>query len=435
MQRGAGAGDVEALEALADRAKNRTAVEPEPGLVQDQILKRAVVQPQLAEIHPDKVSSLGLDHAQLRQAGVDKFAHVRDILHKIGFHCIVPNLTAAVGGFGGDQPGGVELAVAAGIVGTAELCPQGIVRNKNVGDLQPRNVERLAGRGGRDGKRRKRGVDRRKHLMTALPDEIGVDLIAEHGHAAALADRTDLQQFFAAPHAPHGVVGAAQQEQFYIILNDLTLKIRKINFIMPGCFIQYQIAGNQLAAIIRNDLAERIVHRLLDEHGVPRLGAGLDRYRDGKHHAGRFLQPCGLHLPAVMCGHPLLHGGKVVVVRLGVAVNCMLCLTDERILDIRGNFKVHIRHPQGQHIRRAVALDGEIIFQAFGAAPVNDSVKIQIAFTHGCLLAHRAAKARAKSAVRSLMFSMPTDRRRMRSVRPLAASTSGGTSACVWVMG
>lgn len=75
LQRGAGAGDVEALEALADRTENRAAVEPEPGLVQNQILKRAVVQPQLAEIHPDKVSSLGLDHAQLRQAGVNKFAH------------------------------------------------------------------------------------------------------------------------------------------------------------------------------------------------------------------------------------------------------------------------------------------------------------------------------------------------------------------------
>ena len=74
----------------------------------------------------------------------------------------------------------------------AKLRPQGFVRDKDIGHLQSRNIKGLAGGGGCDGKGRKDRVDRRKHLMAALPDEICVDLIAEDGHAVALADAAHL---------------------------------------------------------------------------------------------------------------------------------------------------------------------------------------------------------------------------------------------------
>ena len=323
------------------------------------------------------------------QASSNKLTHIRDIIHNVHLHRIVPGLAVAVGSFGGDKAGSVELAVAAGVVGLAELRPQGFVRDKDIGHLQSRNIKGLAGGGGRDGKRCKGRVDLRKHLMLALPDEICVDLIAEDGHAVALADAAHLQQFFPAPHAAHRVVGAAQQKQLDMVFNNFTLKIRKVDSIMSGGFVQHQVTGDQPASVIHDDLAERIVHRLLDEHRVPGLGAGLDRHRNGKHDARRLLQPVGLYLPAVVGSKPLLHGLKVGGVRLGIAVNCMSGLADEGILDVGGHLKVHIRHPQGQHTRRAAALDGKIIFQALGAPPVKHGVKIQIAFAHGGSLPYK----------------------------------------------
>ena len=161
-----------------------------------------------------------------------------------------------------------------------------------------------------------------------------MNLVTEYNHAVAPANVSQPQQLLPAPHTPYRVVRTAQQKEFDIILLDLALEIRKIYFIVPSLFIQYQITGDEPAAIVRDDLAKRVIHRLLNEHSIPRFGEGLHCNSDGEHHARRFLQPPWLNPPAVMELHPLLHRSKIRIVRFGISVNGMLRLPDEGILNI-----------------------------------------------------------------------------------------------------
>ena len=113
-------------------------------------------------------------------------------------------------------------------------------------------------------------VNRGKDLMLALPDKVGVNLVTENRDMVLLADAAERQQLLAAPDTANRVVGAAQQEQLDLIIDNFSLKISIINLI-AAVSVLLQITGNQPAAIVQHHLAEWVVDRLLNQHCIAGL--------------------------------------------------------------------------------------------------------------------------------------------------------------------
>lgn len=99
-------------------------------------------------------------------------------------------------------------------------------------------------------------------MMLTLPDKVCVNLVTENRDMVLLADAAERQQLLAAPDTANRVVGAAQQEQLDLIIDNFSLKISIINLI-AAVSVLLQITGNQPAAIVQHHLAEWVVDRLL----------------------------------------------------------------------------------------------------------------------------------------------------------------------------
>ena len=207
-----------------------------------------------------------------------------------------------------------------------------------------------------------------------VPAKIGVNFIAQNDNLMAQANIAHAAQFLPRPHAPHRIMGRTQQHELYLLLDDLALQIRKIHFIAAAAQQQRRI--NYSPPIVLDNLGEGIINRPLNQHRIARLGVSLHRHRQRKDHAGSFRQPFPLHLPGKMPGVPILHCGKISVTRFAVAKNSVTAAFLQGPRNFCGHREIHIRHPQGQHVRRTPPLHGKIIFQTIGITAVRHLVKI-----------------------------------------------------------
>ena len=177
-----------------------------------------------------------------------------------------------------------------------------------------------------------------------------MDLIGEDQHPLLQADGAELLQLLPTPHPAHRVVGAAEEED----LSHLRRLGKAVKVHLVAAVPLQQGTLQHLAAIPPDGAVEGVVHRREHDDLVPRLGIGLDHMAQGGHHPRGGHHPLPLDLPAVASGHPALQRLIVAVGGLGVAQNGLLQVVRELLRDLRRIDKLHVRHGQGDHLRREV---------------------------------------------------------------------------------
>ena len=93
--------NIDALEAAAVWPEDMTAVQPEVGLVDNNIIQLLVAVAIGSEIQPDKIGALGLYQMYLGEIGLDKFFGLLEIALQIGSQFIEPCFSFFVGSLAG----------------------------------------------------------------------------------------------------------------------------------------------------------------------------------------------------------------------------------------------------------------------------------------------------------------------------------------------
>ena len=284
-----------------------------------------------------------------------------EIFPHIGKHALIPFLSSGISLLRSHQPHHIQLAVACGIDTRLEFCPQLRVGNENIGHLESCQIEGFAGGSTGDGNLLIFLFQIGKDQMLALENQIVVNLIAHHLDPMFHTDIADGAQLLPAPHPSYGIMGRTKQEQFHLFPDNLLLEIQKINLVSAtGSLVE--IAAHHPPSVVLNHFRKGIVNRLLNQHRIPRLRVRLNCHCQGKDHAGRLDEPLRLHRPVVVLFHPRRHSLEVVLLGVGIAENTVLYLFFQRRCHIGGGGKIHVCHPQRQHIRRFSPLQGKVIF-------------------------------------------------------------------------
>ena len=133
---------------------------------------------------------------------------------------------------------------------------------------------------------------------------------------------------------------------------------------------------DELPAVVLNDLAERIVHGLLDDDGITRLAERLDAGGQSIDNAAAHRHRRRVHMVAVVREEPTIKGRIILRVRGCVAKDTMI----DPLAKIRQNLlrqlEVHIRHPKGEQVVPSLALHPEVVLQAARPATVNHRVEV-----------------------------------------------------------
>ena len=153
----------------------------------------------------------------------------------------------------------------------------------------------------------------------------------------------------------------AEEEKLHVFGFQLLLKISHIH-VIAVVVAEHQRAADDSSSVICNDLGKWIVNRRLNQHSIAWLSVGLDCHRECKHNTRRFDQPLLFRLPVVMAFHPSRNGPKIRSLRIAVSVNAHFRTLHQRIFDVGGCLKIHIRHPQRQHVGWHTAFYCEVIF-------------------------------------------------------------------------
>ena len=296
-------------------------------------------------------------------------------------HRLIPLFPFGISGLHSHQSKHSKLADSSCIQLFLEFPAQLRIWDKNIGDHHTCKVKSFAWRSTGNGNVLKLFFHSGENLMLSLKHKVLVNLVTHHDHSMFHADISKLFQFFPGPHSSNRIVRIAQEKQLHMFLCNLLLQIRKINVIAVVLSL-VKIAAYHFSAVVRDYLRERIVHRKLDQNAVPRLCVRLHRHSKGKHNARRLDQPLFLWLPVVIGFHPVCHDFKIRSLHLAVSENALFRSLHQRIFHVRRGLKIHICHPQRQHIRRLSSLYRKVIFQASGIFSVYDSVKIKISFRH-----------------------------------------------------
>ena len=136
------------------------------------------------------------------------------------------------------------------------------------------------------------------------------------------------------PYPAHGVVGIAEQEQLDPVLRDSPLERVEIDRI-TAIFV-HKRGIHHLAPVVLHHTAERVIHRLLDQHRIAWFRECPHRSCKGEHDAGGQHEAFLRSAPAVTRRKPGIHG---IVVRIpfdGVAEDAMLRTFGKRIRHFTG---------------------------------------------------------------------------------------------------
>ena len=222
-------------------------------------------------------------------------------------------------------------------------------------------------------------------LVTGI-DKIVVNLIADYDHLMSQTDLSQLLKFLYRPHSAHRVVRIAQNKQFYMFLLKLPLKIFKINPVsirsaLSGRFLINQCIVYYSPVIVTDNIGKRIIHRILNQYSISRISKCLNRCAESKYHTRSLHDPFPLRLPIMIPLHPIHHSIVISILRLGIAVDSMFYRSMKTFRNLFRYREIHIRYPQGQHIRRFSSLHRKIIFQTIRSLPVRNLIKIVCSHT------------------------------------------------------
>ena len=176
------------------------------------------------------------------------------------------------------------------------------------------------------------------------------------------------------PHATHGVVGVAEQEERGSGLLDHPLERRNVKSV-AATLVRERRAGDD-ATVVLDDLLERVVDRRLDDDGLPRLGEGAHGGREREDDARGQDAGGGVGPPPLVPFDPVARRDEVGVIGLGVAKDAVPAALLERLDGLGGNAEVHVGDPHGQKVGGLAAALGAVVLERAGAMTVDDLVEV-----------------------------------------------------------
>ena len=78
------------------------------------------------------------------------------------------------------------------------------------------------------------------------------------------ADIPQICEFLPGPYTATGVVGITEQEQLHVVLDNLLLKVCKVNSIL-AVVTENQVTAHELPVVVENDFGEGVVDWLLNK--------------------------------------------------------------------------------------------------------------------------------------------------------------------------
>ena len=330
-----------------------------------------------AAVHPDQAGPFELGDREIGQMLPAEIPHAAIIGMQVADELIQPLGPLVVGGPGGKHAERIDVADLVVVDGAVDPRPASGIGRDDVCDLQPGDIERLAG--GDAGHAvmqkilRKRG---KRRVAVPRENQFAMDLVGYDHDVVAEADLADPEQFGARPDPADGVVGIAQQHQLHPRIGGLRLQVVVIDHI--GIADRHQRRGHDFASVVADRREEAVVDRRLDEHLVSGNGQRLDDGRQGRHHPRQANHPVALDPPAV-AGKPPRDGLIIALRNMRIAEDAMLDPTAEGLRDRRRRPEIHVGHPHGQNpLRgRTVPLAG------VGSAARNRRVEIVLHCSSG----------------------------------------------------
>ena len=134
--------------------------------------------------------------------------------------------------------------------------------------------------------------------------------------------------------------------------------------------------------IVTDNISKRIIHRILNQYSISRISKCLHRCAESKYHTRSLHDPFPLRLPIMIPLHPVHHSIVISILWLAVSVDSMFYRSMKALRDLFGYREIHIRYPQGQHIRRLSSLHRKIIFQTIRSLSVRNLIKIVCSHTN-----------------------------------------------------
>ena len=360
-----------------------------------QALELVVVKPQFAAVEPRQVRALERHELHARHARNRRLEH-GVILVEHALELVEPFSALLIARLRGHDTEHARLVVARAIERAPERGAQIRVRDEDVRQLQPCQVERLARRRADDGAfgiaLAERGV---RHMHMTRARKVGVDLVSDHHDVVAQADVANAAQLVFGPRASHGIVRVAQDEQLRTRFLQLALEALVVHCVAPT--LVKQGARDHLAAVILDHHAERVVHRRLDDHGITRLRERGHSHGQGKHHAGGHDEPLALRAPAVTALKPPLH-------RLVVSVGCHRVAEHAVRRALRQRFncgghglEIHVGDPKRQLVGGMAATAPRVPLQTARAATLDNRLEIVLHHANAPFtVAHKAAPGRTR---------------------------------------
>lgn len=136
---------VPAHEALALRAVHGAGVEPQARFGGQAVLERGRRQTEGAAVHPGEVGAFEAGKGKAGQVIAAVVAEVAVVGVEVGQQLVEPFAALVVGGDGGDDAEGIDVAHLVVVDGAVYAGTEGVVGTDDVGYLQSGDIEGLAG--------------------------------------------------------------------------------------------------------------------------------------------------------------------------------------------------------------------------------------------------------------------------------------------------
>ena len=228
--------------------------------------------------------------------------------------------------------------------------------------MQASDVKRLGGRAQRNtvalvllangGKRHKRVSGHHQFAM---------DLVANDAHMVFRTNGPHAAQLLSRPHPSGRIMRVAKQENGYFLVLALALKVVPIHNITVA--LSFERTFGNAAALVANGRKEAVVNGSHHKHLLAGERQGLDGTTGGGHHTRGVENRRAIDRPLMASLLPRDNGIVIAIVDLGIAKNAMVHTSPKRFLDSGRCLKIHVSHPQGQHlvIGKVIPLDGTTV--------------------------------------------------------------------------
>ena len=342
---GAGAGEVEADEAVRVLHEHVPALEQDARTVGEEHGQVLVRREVLAKVHPGEVGRLRDAVSRPRQVLREVLAHEGEVSVEVLLQLAEPGLALFIGRLCAGYAQGVVKVV----VPLEPDLAQALVADEDVREHQARHVEGLARGHAGDEAAVVRHDFAERRVRPAAAQQVAVYLVRDDPHVVPLEYLRQALELPGAPDTSAGVVRVAVDEERGLFVGALALEVVPVDGVVPVRVDE--VGADVFAAAVVGGVFEIGVGRGQEQHPLVRGADVLHQLEErGDDAVGHDQLPLG-ELPAVAAAAP---GGKGLVIAIfkdpRVAENALVQPLAYAVDDHVRRGELHVRHPHADEL-------------------------------------------------------------------------------------